>query len=146
MGEMCDYCTPITLLLHLLSDSPLFEVLQNLAIPTCVAVPTAFLTLAVMSFLCIFRTALATACAKKIGLQQQNNHNTVSGMGGGSKRQHTMGEGGTRVPATEGGGAARTLLQPAYPGPAPGQANTVTWPNPEPAKHVLPSQSVFVRE
>ena len=124
-------CSNCYLTLHSLKCS------RNLAISTCVAVPTAFFTLAVMSFLCIFRTALATGCAKHWAATAKQSQCQRHG-GTQQTMKHHGGGGGARMPATEGGGgAARTLLQRVYPGPEPGQANTVPWPRPEPAKHVL---------
>ena len=77
----------------------------NLAIPTCVAVPTAFFTLAVMSFLCIFRTALATGCAKHCAATAKQsqcqrhggdaaNDDTPRGRGGGGGGQGARNRGG----------------------------------------------------
>ena len=109
-------CSNCYLTLHSLKCS------RNLAIPTCVAVPTAFFTLAVMSFLCIFRTALGTGCAKHWAAKAKQSQCQRHG-GTQQTTTHHGGEGGGgRVPATEGGGGSKTSVAASLPRPR-------TWPS-----------------
>ena len=108
-------CSNCYITLHSLKCS------RNLAIPTCVAVPTAFFTLAVMSFLCIFRTALATGCTKHWAATAKQSQCQRHG-GTQQTTTHHGGGGGARVPATEGGGGSKNSVAASLP-------RSRTWPS-----------------
>ena len=131
MGETCEYCTPVTLLLQLLSHSPLFEVLQEpcdshvCSSSYCILHPGCHVSSLYL------KDSPGDWLRQTLGCNSETI--TMSAAWGDAANDDTprgRGWGGARCPQQRGGGgAARTPLQPAYP-PAQNLAKQTLCPGP----------------